>query len=241
MEDQPTSRFAQTRWTLVQRAGGTSPEAKAALRELCEIYYAPVVSFIRHWRHDRDDDAARDSAHAFFESLLLRDSFGQPRPQDGRFRSYLLGAVKNFLREQHRVSSTAKRGGGARHQALDEEHQIPIFEVTYFDRAWALAIIGHAIDELKEEMASTGKAGVFEALKPWLDGNVEVTQAEVADQLGMSETAVKVAIHRLRQRFRAKVRAGVSATLYDPRDLDEELSHLVAVLDGDYGEIPPAQ
>lgn len=215
---------------MIQRAKGDSPEASTALRELCEIYYAPVVSFIQHWRRDRDEDSARESAHAFFESTLARDSLGQPDQRKGRFRNYILGAVKNFLMEQRRAASTAKRGGSQQPQPLLEDTQEEDFDDTQFDRVWALTVIRCAIDELRDEMESSGKTALFQALKPWLDGNASVPQALAAKQLGMSETAVKVAIHRLRQRFRAKVRAGVLATLYDPDEIDEELAHLVAVL-----------
>ncbi len=222
--------FAPTRWTLIQRAKGDSPEAKTALRELCEIYYAPVVSFIQHWRRDRDEDTARECAHAFFESILARESLGQPDQTKGRFRNYLLGAVKNFLMEQRTAASTAKRGGSQQPQPLRDDTQGKDVDDTQFDRVWALAIIRHAIDELRDEMDASGKTAVFQTLKPWLDGDASGPQAHAAQKLGMSETAVKVAIYRLRQRFRSKVRTEVLATLHDPREIDEELPHLVAVL-----------
>ncbi len=224
--------FSPTRWTLVLQAGGDTPEARAALGELCEIYYAPVLEFIRRWRHDGDADAASDQAHAFFESVLARGQLGDPDPERGRFRSYLLGAVKHFLYEQGRAASAAKRGAGAEHQTLDEglEVGVPPADDAVFDRAWALTVIGRALDELGSEMAAAGKGEQFEAFKPWLDGNAAGSQSDAGAALGLSATATKVAVHRLRERLRKKVRAEIAATLENPADLDAELRHLVSTL-----------
>jgi RNA polymerase sigma-70 factor (ECF subfamily) len=192
-----------------------------------------VVAFISRWRQDRDGDAAREQAHAFFETLLANEKLGDPDPQRGRFRNYLLGAVKHFLLEQQRLAQTEKRGGGVAHEALEADlHAGPPPDESIFDSAWALALIARALDELKVEMAAAGKSEQFAVLEPWLDGNAEVPQAQAAEMLGLSGTAIKVAIHRLRERFRAKVRAEVAATLHDPAELDAELRHLVAALVG---------
>ena len=227
------SAFAATRWTLVLESSGGTPKARAALRELCDIYYAPVVSFVRRWRQDGDEDAARDQAHAFFESVLTNEKFGEPDPRRGRFRNYLLGAVKHFLLEQQRLAATEKRGGRAEHERLEDGiHAGPGTDASAFDRAWALALIGRALGDLESEMSAVGKAEQFAVLEPWLDGNAEAPQAQAAEILGLSGTAIKVVIHRLRERFRAKVRAEVAATLHDPAELDAELRHLVAALVG---------
>ena len=111
MPDRRPAAFAATRWSLVLEASGDggTPQARAALRELCDLYYAPVVAFIRRWRQDGDEDAARDQAHAFFESLLAKEKLGDPDPQRGRFRNYLLGAVKHFLLEQQRLAYRSRR------------------------------------------------------------------------------------------------------------------------------------
>lgn len=223
--------FTATRWTLVQQAGGDTPAARAALGELCDIYYAPVVAFIRRWRHDSDEDTARDQAHAFFESVLSKETFGAPDRDRGRFRSYLLGAVKHFLIQEHRIASAEKRGGKVEHEEIDpEQADLTTLDETQFDRAWALALIGRAFDELEGEMKKAGKEKQFATLRPWLDGNADAPQSEAAATLGLSETAIKVAIHRLRERFRAKVRAEVASTLNDPAELNAELRHLVAAL-----------
>ena len=227
----PSPHFAATRWTLVQQAGGDTPAARAALGELCDIYYAPVVAFIRRWRHDGDEDAARDQAHAFFESVLAKEQLGAPDRELGRFRNYLLGAVKHFLVHEHRAASAEKRGGKAEHEEVGDIES-PAPDESHFDRAWALALIGRALGELEIEMGKAGKEKQFATLKPWLDGKADTPQAEAAAALGLSETAIKVAIHRLRERFRAKVRAEVASTLNDPAELDAELRHLVSALVG---------
>lgn len=164
--------------------------------------------------------------------MLAKSEFGKPDPARGRFRNYLLGAVKHFLSEQRRVAATEKRGGGVVHEPLDGEMADASSgpDEAMFDRAWALALIGWALGELEKEMAAAGKEAQFATLKPWLDGNADTPQAEAAAALGLSGTAIKVAIHRLRERFRAKVRAEVAATLHDPAELDAELRHLVAAL-----------
>ncbi len=239
METEPLecdSSFSPTRWTLVLQAGGATPKGRAALGELCDIYYAPVVAFIVRWRHDGDGEAARDQAHAFFESLLVRENLGSPDPERGRFRSYLLGAVKHFLLEERRVAATAKRGGQTEHVPL-ESHDIGTGnDDSLFDREWALALLGRALSTLEGEMDAAGKSKQFSVLKPWLDGNAEGPQSEAANDLGISETAVKVAIHRLRERLRSKVREEIASTLHDPTELDAELSHLVVSLAASSGD-----
>lgn len=226
------STFHPTRWTLVLRARGEGEAAKTALSDLCEAYYGPVVAFLR--RDGRSEDAARDMAHSFFESVL-ETGVGTPDPQRGRFRSYLLGALKHFLSKQRDAALAVKRGGGAEHVPMDGETDtspgLPLpgvlDDTLVFDREWALALIGRALTVLENEHA--GKESLFAALKPWLDGGAAVSQAETARSLGMSETAVKVAIHRLRARFRELIRAEVAATVNDPEDVTEELRHLIAV------------
>ncbi|GAA5483621.1 RNA polymerase sigma factor [Haloferula sargassicola] len=220
------SQFHPTQWTLVLRARGSDEPGRAALSELCAAYYEPVVAFLR--RGGKGEDEAREMAHAFFESLLA-GGIGAPEPGRGRFRSYLLGALKHFQVSRHRAEVAEKRGGGAEHVSLTAAG-LPgrADDGRAFDRDWALALIGRALASLEAEEAD--RAGRFAALRPWLDGAAEGSQAELADRLGMSGTAVKVAIHRLRQRFREKVRREVAATVSGPEEVDEELRHLVGIL-----------
>lgn len=218
----PTT-FHPTQWTLVLRACGEGGEAKAALSDLCAAYYEPVVAFLR--REGRDDDAAREMAHAFFESLLA-DGLGSPEPGRGRFRSYMLGALKHFLAKQRASLLAGKRGGGIEHVPLGDDPATADCMLA-FDRDWAMNLIARALAALEADHA--GKPESFGTLKPWLDGRAESSQADAARSLGMSETAVKVAIHRLRVRFRELIRAEVAATVNDPAEVTGELRHLIAV------------
>ena len=240
-----THAFHTTRWTLVRNAGGGSSEARQALSELCATYYAPVVAFLR--REGRDDDAARELTHEFFAKVLADASLGGVDRERGRFRSYLLGAVKHFLANHQRDAVREKRGGGVEHVVIREATDTtPGIEVAdssslgvnvkmdaAFDREWALALVERSLSLLESESSSAGQAAQFAALKPWLSpAACRTPQADIAIQLGLSEGALKVAIHRLRRRFRDITRAEVAQTLHDPADLDDEMRHLVDALAG---------
>lgn len=224
--------FNPTCWTLVLNARGDSAEAKVALSDLCAAYYQPVIAFLR--REGRSDDSSRELAHAFFAGIL-ESGLGAPEQARGRFRSYLLGALNHFLSKGREASSAAKRGGDLEHVPLasgadtSPGFQMPgvLDDTLAFDREWALALIGRSLARLEMEHAE--KEDLFIALKPWLDGSSTASQAEAAQALGMSETAVKVAIHRLRVRFRELIRAEIAATVSDPADIAGELSHLIAI------------
>ncbi len=227
------SAFHPTSWTLVLRASGEGAEAKAALSDLCAAYYAPVVAFLR--REGRDEDSAREMAHGFFAGILEK-GVGAPEPGRGRFRSYLLGALKHFFSKTRDAARADKRGGGAPHLPLVEETDTSpgivmpgiADDVLAFDREWALAVITRALTALENEHAA--RPALFGTLRPWLDGDAGRPQAEAAAALGMSQTAVKVAIHRLRTRLRELIREEVAATVSDPSDAADELRHLIAVV-----------
>ncbi|MEO5715245.1 MAG: sigma-70 family RNA polymerase sigma factor [Luteolibacter sp.] len=226
----PPSSFHSTRWTLVRQAGLRSDAGQAALSELCGIYYEPVFRFIRS--RSADEDLARDLTHAFFEEMLVRENVGSPDPEKGRFRSYLLGGVKHFLARRHELRQSAKRGGGVEHVDLDGSADFLSSEDSQagFDRDWALALIRRALVSLEEEMTAVGKTAQFRVLQPWLDGGTQGSHAEAAEALGLSENALNVTIHRLRQRFRILVRGEVVATTTSQEDADDEFRHLVEVL-----------
>ena len=230
-----------TRWTLVFRARGKSAEAQAALSELCEAYYAPVLAFIRY--EGRDEETARDLTQEFFARLLARHGLDTVEPGLGRFRSFLLGAVKHFLADQRDRDQAAKRGGGQAVVSLDAaagpntttQFQIPDPAApapdTVFDRQWALTLIERTLDALARELAAAGKAEQFETLKPWLLGEIDgLSQAEAARHLGLTEGAVKVAIHRLRKRFRELVKTEIAHTVGDTAQVQDELRYLLDVL-----------
>lgn len=226
-----TSSFHNTRWTLVARSRGSDTHASAALSELCEAYYAPVVAFLR--RDGREEDAARELAHDFFAKLLAGGAIEGAKPERGRFRSYLLGALKHFAADQRDKAIAAKRGGGLEQAEMDDE--MPDAAVgmpdAEFDRQWALTVLARSLSRLEAEMATEGKTAHFDALKPWLTVEADSTpQAVAAEKLGLSLEAVKVAVHRLRKRFRDAVKAEIAQTVSDDGDVREELNALMQAL-----------
>ena len=227
----PAPAFAATRWTLVVQAQGRTPEARAALSDLCAAYYTPVQEFIRQWL--RGADQADDLTQEFFAEILSRGGVDGAVPERGKFRSFLLGAVKHFLSHARERERTLKRGGGVEFQPLDAGSDVPDAALppdAAFDRQWALTLLSRAMDALEAQFAVEEKADSFRVLKPWLTGEAETPQSAAAVALGLSETAVKVAIHRLRQRFRQQLRTELAATLDSAAMVEEEMGHLFAAL-----------
>jgi RNA polymerase sigma-70 factor (ECF subfamily) len=229
-----------TQWTRVIEARGDSSEAKAALSDLCAAYYTPVFTFVR--RNSPDENAARDLTQEFFARLLAGRALNAD-PERGRFRSYLLAAVKNFLSDMRNYAHAAKRGGGHAPlpldsgtdtspglQLADEKSSSPDRE---FDRKWALTVLDRALVALAAEHVDAAEQKAFETLKPWLTGDTErLSQADAARQLGCSESTARVAIHRLRKRFRDLVKSEIRQTMNDPTQIVDELSCLIAALSG---------
>ena len=235
----PADTFATTRWTRVLASRGDSPDARLALSDLCAAYYGPVVSFLRH--EGRDEDAARELAHEFFARVLERRSLDGANPQRGRFRSYLLGALKHFLANRRAHEMREKRGGQVAHQPLDSDTDtspgaaVPDTSTpspdTSFDREWALSVLARGFELMKRECEQSGTLRQFETLKPWLTGeDLGGPQVEAARELEMNEGAVRVAIHRFRRRFRELVRAEIAQTVNEPGDVAGEMRHLIEAL-----------
>ena len=224
--------FAPTRWTLVLRAKGGDTSARTALSELCAAYYAPVVAFLRH--RLPSEDAAREQAHAFFARLLEGSSLKGADPQRGRFRSYLLGALRHFLTDEWDRSRAEKRGGGQEIASNSESADVAVAEPASehaFDREWALTVIDRALAAIREEAELSGKSSQFEVLQPALvAGGDAFDLGAAAAKLGMNEGAVKVAVHRLRGRFREWVKHEIAQTVPAESGIDEELRYLVSVL-----------
>ncbi|MGV3662739.1 MAG: sigma-70 family RNA polymerase sigma factor [Prosthecobacter sp.] len=235
-----TSSFHDTRWTLVSRSRGVDAVGKAALSELCEAYYAPVLAYL--CRSGRDADAARELTHDFFAKLLAGGAMESADPLRGRFRSYLLAALKHFASNQRDRTQAAKRGGGQVHAFIDPGDgatgaglQLADTSVeppdAAFDRQWALTVLARGLARLETSMRDDGKAAHFHALKPWLTAEADATpQTTAAAQLGMTGEAVKVAIHRLRKRFREAVKAEIAQTVGEAGDVREELDALMMAL-----------
>ena len=226
-----TASFHDTRWTLVSRSRGSDTQASAALSELCEAYYAPVVAFLR--REGREEDAARELAHDFFAKLLAGGAIEGAKPERGKFRSYLLGALRHFAADQRDKAIAAKRGSGLQPAELDDEMTDFAADKpdAEFDRQWALTVLARSLSRLEAEMVADGKKAHFDALKPWLTAEADSTpQTVAAEKLGLSVEAVKVAVHRLRKRFREAVKAEIAQTVSDSSDVREELDALMAAL-----------
>jgi len=232
--------FLTTRWTQVSRAKADSPEGRRALAELCDAYYEPVAEFLRY--ELRDAEAARDLAHDFFASTLNGGAIVHAQQERGRFRSYLLGAVKHFLSHHREAARRLKRGGGAESFSLNdtdagEARSIPDGGVlspdAAFDRQWAVTVLNRGLDALRSECMADGLAAFFERVKPLLTGDsVHGEQAGLAAACGMNLVAFRMAVHRMKKRLRECVKAEVAGTLDDPAMVQEEMLTLFAALGG---------
>lgn len=201
------------------------------MTELCEIYYEPIYQFVRHYL--KNEEQASDLTHAFFEQLLKENSIGSPDPAKGRFRSYLLGAAKHFLRDQIAKQNAKRRGGGLEPAPLYEELVEPIdndYDYRKFDQDWAYAVITQAYQSVSHNMSRAGKERQFEILSPWLDGGQNGDSFQAASELGLGANAFKVAVHRLREKFRNAVRDEIRGTTCKENEVEEEFSYLIKVL-----------
>ncbi len=236
-ELRPQASFQTTRWTQVRQAKADSDDGRKALADLCDAYYEPVLTFLRC--ELRDADAAREMTHEFFAQLLAGGGIARAEREHGRFRSYLLGTVKHFLSHQREAARSLKRGGGVVPVSLDEDasaiRAIPDAQAlspeAAFDRQWALTVLAQAMNRLRAECATEGKQTQFETLKPWLMGDAaHGDQAALAAACGLGVSALKMAIQRLRQRFRECLQAEIAATLDDAAMVQEEMHALMAAL-----------
>ena len=231
--------FATTHWSLVLAtrpdAVGQS-QARSALAALCGLYWYPLYAFVRFRGYGPEQ--AQDLTQAFFARLVETDGLAGVDPDQGRFRSYLLGAMKHFLSNDWHRERTKKRGGEVQFvdlDALDPEARYALAPAptddpdAAFDREWAMAILDRALERLQEESEAKGRGQLFAELKGSLTG-AEPDRAAVAERLGLTEGAVKVAVHRLRKRFQVNIRAEIAETVADPGEIDEEMRYLVDIL-----------
>jgi len=241
-EDPPegaASRFRTTRWSVVLAAGQeSSPDRAEALAVLCEAYWHPLYVFVRRHGHNAMD--AQDLTQAFFTRLLERDDFAGLRPERGRFRAFLLASMRHFLANEWDRSKAKKRGGDIRHFSID----FPRGENRYlaetadtrtpesvFDREWALALLELVHKKLREQYAQKGKANQFEKLKDLLTANSPAESYDrIAEDLEMTEGAVRVAVHRLRRRFAELLRSEIAETVSEEDEIDSEIRFLFTAL-----------
>ncbi len=229
-------RFTTTRWSLVLAAGQPKPARSAeALAALCELYWYPVYAFVRRQGY-RSEECA-DLTQAFFMRVLEKEYFKAVDPARGRFRAFLCASLRHFLSNERDRAHALKRGGLHPPLSLDVDvaegcYQLePRDELTpekLFDRRWALLLLERVLADLHREYHGVGKGRLFDALKGYLTGDDgPAPYAEVASTLAMSEGAVKVAVHRLRRRFRARLVDEIAETVEDPADIDGEIAYLL--------------
>jgi len=217
---------------------GLSTESRSALEALCEAYWLPLYVYARRQGHGADE--ARDLAQGYFTALLEKDYLGDIRPREGRFRAFLLVSFRHFLSKERERSRALKRGGGAVPLSIDAARAEawhaaePVESCTpeaVFERRWALTVLERALDRLRREATDAGRGGQFELLHGHLTGREpHAPYREVAAELEMSEGAVKVAVHRLRQRYGRLLREEIAATVAEPEQVEGELRHLLAVI-----------
>jgi RNA polymerase sigma-70 factor (ECF subfamily) len=237
----PGDIFATTHWTVVLAAGQRhTPQSDHALEELCRTYWFPLYAYVRRRGHAKED--AEDSVQAFFARFLAKNYLAGLSAERGRFRAFLLASLKHFLINEWKKSQRLKRGGGEKLLSLDWQTADTQFQVAAtgepspekaFDREWALALLAHVIEQLRTECAADGKAKLFEQLKIFLTaGKGALPYTAAAQTLGLDEPAVRVAVHRLRKRYRELLRAEIAQTLSDPAQVDEEMRALFGAFSG---------
>jgi RNA polymerase sigma factor (sigma-70 family) len=230
--------FRTTHWSAVLTARDrNSSQAQQALTELCQTYWYPLYAYIR--RRGNGPTDAEDLTQGFFERLLEKDYLSDLTPGRGRFRSFLLTALKHFLANEWDRAQTRKRGSGMV-LSLDEEEAEQRYKLeavenvtpeTLFEQRWALTVLGRVLARLREEFVAGEKAELFDQLKAFLSADQPgCSYSEIAARTGLKEGTVKVAVHRLRRRYGELLRAEIAETVEDPAEAADEIQHLIAVL-----------
>jgi RNA polymerase sigma-70 factor (ECF subfamily) len=232
------ARFSPTQWSVVLEARQGSAARGPALEKLCAAYWLPIYSYLRRRGHSVQD--SEDLTQGFFAYLLDSDFLERPDPAKGRFRGYLIGALKHFLGSHFERENAKKRGGGAQFiewEKLDPERELNALGPAQqdpseaYEAGWAMAIFAQALRRLGEEQAAAGKGAQFAALRRYLSSSLTRGDYErSARELGMSRTHVAVAVHRLNCRYRELIKLEVAATVQDPADVKQEILHLLKAL-----------
>lgn len=231
--------FGTTHWSVVLTAGDLqSPDAQACLTQLCQTYWFPLYGCVR--RHGYPPADAEDLTQAFFAKLLEKNQIALADPERGRFRTFLLRSLENFLRTQHRDRNAQKRGGGRQiiswdAQTAEERYADQPVETAspaeLFEREWAATLVEQVLERLRREFADSGRLELFDALEPSLWGDdTSIPHAQIAEPLGMTVVAVRVTLHRLRQRFHDLLCGAIASTVQNPSETDDELRYLRRVL-----------
>jgi RNA polymerase sigma-70 factor (ECF subfamily) len=233
------AEVATTQWSQVLAArDGSDTQARAALESLCQTYWQPLYAYIRH--QGSDPDEARDLTQGYFAEFLEKDFLADVNPDKGRFRSFLLASLRNFLSHERERSRALKRGGGAltlsfdtqagetRYASQPTEAMTP---VEVYEHRWAITVLDRAMDRLEAESQEAGSWPQFQQLRQYLtSAEPQVPYGEAAEALGMSEGAIRTAVHRLRKRYGQALRAEIAQTVANPADTDGEVRHLLAIV-----------
>lgn len=232
------SAFTTTHWSVVLEAQSESPAAQEALEKLCRAYWWPLYGFVR--RNGYGPEEGQDLTQGFFASLLEHRNLNAVRREQGRLRSYLLGALKYFLGDERRRALAVKRGKGQRLIPLEElradervemEPSDPVTAELIYERRWAATLLERVLNLLKDEYRRVGNAALFDSLKQLLPGEPDApSQKDIAVQLGMTENAVRQAFYRFRHRYQSLLREEIAQTVATPGDIEDELRHLITVV-----------
>lgn len=231
--------FATTRWSLVlgAQAGGT-PGSQEALAQLCSLYWYPVFAFVR--RRGYTSDEAQDLTQGFFARLIEKGEIASADRALGRFRTFLLTACQHYLANERDRVRAKKRGGGSAPIPIDvasaEQRYVRALATSetperLFERQWSLAVVSAGLEDVRLKYSTSGRERVFERLRGFLTGDDAGSHADAAKELGMTADAVKVAVHRLRRRYRDALRQRVEDTVGSSQDVDDEVRHLLGALD----------
>jgi RNA polymerase sigma factor (sigma-70 family) len=238
LPSQSGAAFTTTHWSIVFSVNGNDQtKSAAALEWLCQSYWYPVYAFVR--RSGVSSHEAEDLTQSFFAQMLEKETIKRADREKGRFRSFLLAALTNFLKNERDKRQTLKRGGGCQIVSLDEtvaderyrrEPVDPVTPEKLFERRWAMTIFELTFARLQTEYTAAGKAGLFAKLEPLITGEIQPGRyEELAAALGMSLEAVRMALSRLRRRFGELLRSEVAQTVLTPADIDDEIRHLFSV------------
>jgi len=232
------ARFATTQWSLVLAAADrNSAAAEAALSRLCHSYWYPVFAFVRRQGHSVED--AQDLTQSFFTRVIEKGDLGDADQSRGRFRSFLLTACRHFLSNERDRAAAQKRGGDRTLVSIDAELAEDRYQSALaheetperlFDRQWALTLLDSVLESTRADYAEAGNAALFDRLKGFLTMDDEGSQSEAAADLNMTPGAVKVAVHRLRRRYRDALRQHISDTVESPQDVEEEMRYLLRAI-----------
>ena len=229
--------FATTHWSVVLTAGNPRHrEARNALTQLCQTYWYPVYAYVR--RRVPSVDEAQDLTQEFFAHLIEKNTVGAADPTRGRFRAFLLTALKNFLANQWQKAHAQKRGGDRKILSLDfpaGETQFAAVSAStatadqLFEKEWAISLLDHVVSALRDEYIRKGKQPIFETLKGTISANEQaIPYAQAAHELGISENATQVAVHRLRKRYRELLRREIGQTVCESGEVDDEIRSLIS-------------